>query len=103
MRCASSTLLRSMTAHSLQRPRCAVRPWRGGARSTGGDFIPFAHGVRVFGRYYNDHIGPRDPFEFIGLLVRTSSEYAEHARLLAEVGVEPSAAPPVDARAQLEA
>jgi pyruvate,water dikinase len=80
--------------------REAVERWREIYRA---DFIPLAHGIRVFGRYYNDHLGPRDPFEFIGLLVRTPAEYAQHTRLLAEVGVEPPAAPPVEARAALEA
>lgn len=32
------------------------------------EFIPFAHGVRLFGQVYNDRIGPDDPFEFIDLL-----------------------------------
>ncbi len=32
------------------------------------DFIPFAHGVRQLGRYYNDAVKPEDPFEFTALL-----------------------------------
>lgn len=32
------------------------------------DFIPFAHGVRLFGEIYNDVIEPDDPFEFVTLL-----------------------------------
>ncbi len=32
------------------------------------DFIPFAHGVRLFGEVYNDLIEPEDPFEFVTLL-----------------------------------
>jgi pyruvate,water dikinase len=32
------------------------------------DFIPFAHGIRTFGTYYNDLIKPDDPYEFIKLL-----------------------------------
>ncbi len=32
------------------------------------DFIPFAHGVRQLGRYYNDAVKPDDPYEFLGLL-----------------------------------
>ncbi|MDC0254285.1 PEP-utilizing enzyme [Bacteriovoracales bacterium] len=31
-------------------------------------FIPFAHGVRQLGQYYNDSVCPKDPFEFTGLL-----------------------------------
>jgi len=32
------------------------------------DFIPFAHGVRLFGELYNDVVEPADPFEFVLLL-----------------------------------
>jgi pyruvate,water dikinase len=32
------------------------------------DFIPFAHGVRQLGIYYNDVLKPDDPYEFVGLL-----------------------------------
>jgi pyruvate,water dikinase len=32
------------------------------------DFIPFAHGVRLFGEVYNDLLEPDDPFEFVTLL-----------------------------------
>lgn len=32
------------------------------------DFIPFAHGIRTFGTYYNDLIKPDDPYIFILLL-----------------------------------
>jgi phosphohistidine swiveling domain-containing protein len=32
------------------------------------DFIPFAHGVRQLGIYYNDVVKPEDPYEFVGLL-----------------------------------
>jgi pyruvate,water dikinase len=32
------------------------------------EFIPFAHGARYLGRYYNDAVHPQDPYEFVGLL-----------------------------------
>ena len=32
------------------------------------EFIPFAHGVRLFGKVYNDTVKPEDPFEFVTLL-----------------------------------
>jgi pyruvate,water dikinase len=35
-------------------------------------FIPFAHGIRLFGQFYNDLVKPEDPFEFIRLLGETS-------------------------------
>ena len=31
-------------------------------------FIPFAHGMRLFGQVYNDAVRPVDPFEFMDLL-----------------------------------
>lgn len=31
-------------------------------------FIPFAHGMRLFGQLYNDTVRPIDPFEFMDLL-----------------------------------
>ena len=30
--------------------------------------IPFAHGVRLFGQFYNDAMQPEDPYEFVELL-----------------------------------
>lgn len=32
------------------------------------DFIPFAHGVRQLGAYYNDAVHPVDPYEFVAVL-----------------------------------
>jgi pyruvate,water dikinase len=31
-------------------------------------FIPFAQGMRLFGRFYNDTVRPQDPYEFMDLL-----------------------------------
>ena len=35
------------------------------------DFVPFAHGVRLFGAAYNDTLRPEDPYEFTDLLTAT--------------------------------
>lgn len=32
------------------------------------EFIPFAHGIRLFGEVYNDRMIPDDPYEFVSLL-----------------------------------
>ncbi len=32
------------------------------------DFIPFAHGIRNFGTYYNDLVKPKNPYEFMEIL-----------------------------------
>jgi phosphohistidine swiveling domain-containing protein len=46
------------------------------------EFIPFAHGVRLFGRLYNDRLQPRDPFEFVEVLRPATLESLERNRLL---------------------
>jgi pyruvate,water dikinase len=35
------------------------------------EFIPLAHGIRLFGQFYNDVVRPDDPYEFMGLLAAT--------------------------------
>lgn len=35
------------------------------------DCIPMAHGIRLFGEFYNDSLKPNDPFEFMELLSGT--------------------------------
>ena len=49
------------------------------------EFIPFAHGVRLFGQYYNDVVRPQDPYEFVRLLGATAMESLERNRLLEEM------------------
>lgn len=46
------------------------------------DFIPFAHGVRLFGEMYNDVIEPADPFEFVALLTGQEMLSTERNKLL---------------------
>jgi phosphoenolpyruvate synthase/pyruvate phosphate dikinase len=48
------------------------------------DFIPFAHGVRLFGEVYNDSVRPEDPFSFLDLLAGAGLEgMARNERLAA--------------------
>ncbi len=35
------------------------------------EFIPLAHGIRLFGQLYNDVVRPADPYEFMSLLAGT--------------------------------
>ena len=49
------------------------------------EFIPFAHGVRLFGRVYNDRLQPRDPFEFVDVLRPATLESLERNQLLSRV------------------
>ncbi|MGD8791919.1 MAG: PEP/pyruvate-binding domain-containing protein [Anaerolineae bacterium] len=52
-------------AAAIEARYAAVERWR---KIYLEDFIPFAHGVRQLGIYYNDAIQPDDPYEFVGLL-----------------------------------
>jgi pyruvate,water dikinase len=47
------------------------------------EFIPFAHGVRLFGQVYNDRLNPEDPFDFIDLLAAVPLKSMERNRKLA--------------------
>ena len=49
------------------------------------DFIPFAHGARLFGQIYNDAVHPSDPHEFMSLLAATEMESLKRNRLLEEL------------------
>lgn len=46
------------------------------------EFIPFAHGVRLFGQIYNDAVRPQDPYEFVKLLGATEMESLSRNRML---------------------
>ncbi|MGM0444208.1 MAG: PEP/pyruvate-binding domain-containing protein [Fibrobacterota bacterium] len=60
-----SALSNAELADEIDRRTDLLASWRDIYKS---DFIPFAHGVRTFGRYYNDTMHPEDPFEFVQLL-----------------------------------
>jgi pyruvate,water dikinase len=49
------------------------------------DFIPFAHGVRLFGQVYNDVMQPEDSYEFVDLLTQTEMASLERNRMLEEL------------------
>ncbi|MBK5095461.1 MAG: hypothetical protein JJE32_07250 [Deltaproteobacteria bacterium] len=63
----------------IRRREAAVRKWEGIYRD---EFIPLAHGVRLFGQFYNDAIAPEDPFEFTRLLSGTGMLSLERNALL---------------------
>ncbi len=52
-------------ANALRHRHDLLERWR---RVYAEDFIPFAHGVRRLGVYYNDAVRPDDPYEFVALL-----------------------------------
>jgi pyruvate,water dikinase len=49
------------------------------------DFIPFAHGVRLFGQVYNDVMHPDDAYEFVDLLTQTDMASLQRNRMLEEL------------------
>jgi pyruvate,water dikinase len=49
------------------------------------EFIPFAHGIRLFGQIYNDAMHPEDPYEFVDLLTRTEMASLQRNQMLADL------------------
>ena len=49
------------------------------------EFIPFAHGIRLFGQVYNDAVRPDDPFEFMNLLDAGEAESLERNRMIEDL------------------
>jgi len=49
------------------------------------DFIPFAHGMRLFGQFYNDTVRPEDPYQFMDLLGRGQLKSLERNQKLEEM------------------
>ena len=47
-------------------------------------FIPFAHGMRLFGQVYNDSVRPDDPYEFMTLLGNTGMQSTRRDELIRE-------------------
>jgi phosphohistidine swiveling domain-containing protein len=72
---------RALAAEITERTR-VLEHWR---RVYAEDFIPLAHGMRLFGRVYNERLKPRDPFSFLELLRPQSLESLKRNRLLAEL------------------
>ena len=56
------------------------------------DFIPYAHGVWLFGQFYNDAMQPDDPYEFIDLLTNTDMASIERNNMLLEMADHPAPA-----------
>lgn len=45
-------------------------------------FIPFAHGVRLFGQFYNKAVQPENPYEFVDLLAKTPMQSTKRNEML---------------------
>jgi len=51
------------------------------------EFIPFAHGVRQLGTYYNDVVKPDDPYEFVAILRHQPMLAADRNSALCQLAV----------------
>ena len=49
------------------------------------EFIPLAHGIRLFGMVYNDAVKPADPYEFLNLLGVSGMLSVKRNRLLMDM------------------
>jgi pyruvate,water dikinase len=59
------------------------------------EFIPLAHGIRLFGQFYNQIRRPEDPYEFMNLLTATPMLGLRRNRQLAELAAAVRADPPL--------
>ncbi len=73
-------------ADAIRKRRQVLEDWEAVYRR---ECIPMAHGVRVFGEFYNDELQPADPFAFTRLLqgagMRAVNRNRELVQLAAEV------------------
>jgi phosphohistidine swiveling domain-containing protein len=69
-------------AAAIEQRHAAVETWR---QVYIDDLIPFAHGVRQLGIYYNDAVQPDDPYEFVGLLQGEQMVASRRNRALQEL------------------
>lgn len=72
-------------AEEIERRRQIQQHWEAAYRS---DCIPMAHGIRLFGEFYNDKLQPEDPFEFVELLRGGKFRALERNRRLSELAAE---------------
>ncbi len=66
------------------------------------DCIPMAHGMRLFGEFYNEAVHPDDPHEFVSLLAGAGLQGVERNRELADIAAALTATPDGLARARRE-
>jgi pyruvate,water dikinase len=96
-------------ADEIERRRAAHDRW---VDTYWRDFIPLAHGIRIFGQFYNEVVRPEDPYEFMELLAATPMlsvrRNGELGRIASKVRENPelrgllSAGQPADADFELE-
>ena len=52
------------------------------------EFIPFGHGVRLFGEIYNNRLIPADPYEFIDLITSDDLKSVERNKMLENLAIQ---------------
>jgi pyruvate,water dikinase len=72
---------REALAGEIERRQSTLERWRGVYWD---DFIPYAHGARLFGEVYNNRTKPDDPFEFISLLTARNMKSTQRNTMLEE-------------------
>ncbi len=72
-------------AVEIARRRQVLAEWEAAYRR---HCIPMAHGVRLFGEFYNDALRPADPFAFVRLLQGAGLRAVERNRQLADLAAE---------------
>ena len=78
-----SNLSNSALAQEILRRRKIYEAWLEIYRR---DCIPFAHGMRLFGKIYNDLMKPEDPFQFTALLGGSDMVSVRRNQMLEDVG-----------------
>jgi pyruvate,water dikinase len=77
-----SALPDSTLAQEIRRRRQITKKW---TEIYWHDCIPFAHGMRLFGKIYNDIMKPEDPFQFMTLLGSPDMVSVRRNRMLEEL------------------
>jgi pyruvate,water dikinase len=69
-------------AHEIFRRRGIYNEWLESYRQ---NCIPFAHGMRLFGKIYNDLMKPKDPFQFVSLLAGSGMVSVRRNQMLVDL------------------
>ncbi len=70
-------------AREIERRKRILEKWK---EIYWAEFIPFAHGARLFGQVYNDTVRPSDTYEFVDLLSESGMVSVERNRMLEALG-----------------
>lgn len=83
-RVSLSSLSDEQLAEEIQRREEIYKKWQ---KTYWDEFIPMAHGIRLFGEVYNNIVRPADPYEFMMLLGDTDMVSLRRNRMLEKMAV----------------